>query len=372
MTRIFLVAVACLVAAPVPFAAATEKRCSNPDAALGVSRIVEIDTKAGPLFGDFSKYEREPRFLGPKEVVLTFDDGPMPRYTKPILEALDKFCTKATFFYVGRMATAYPSMVKEVMGRGHTMGSHTWSHPLNLRRRGLARAKDQIERGIAAVELAAGQPIAPFFRFPGLSDSGPLLAYLQSRGIATFTVDVVSNDSYISSPSRLAKRTIAEIERNNGGIVLFHDIKRSTAKALPAILAQLKKRGYKVVHLRTKSQVTPIAGITDQLEKKRDKKQASRKGKPKPLPIYEAIAPSTLAGDDDEPSLTELAPEPRQRVKSSAEAAATAPPQSSISGDDATPVRRTRRSRKRRARKKKVSTASPEVPSTISNAVRGY
>ncbi|MEE8099012.1 MAG: polysaccharide deacetylase family protein [Hyphomicrobium sp.] len=375
MTRIFLVAVAFLVAAPIPFASATEKRCSNPDAALGVSRIVEIDTKAGPLFGDFSKYEREPRFLGPKEVVLTFDDGPMPRYTKPILEALDKFCTKATFFYVGRMATAYPSMVKEVMGRGHTVGSHTWSHPLNLRRRGLARAKDQIERGIAAVELAAGQPIAPFFRFPGLSDSGPLLAYLQSRGIATFTVDVVSNDSYISSPSRLAKRTIAEIERNNGGIVLFHDIKRSTAKALPAILAQLKKRGYKVVHLRTKSQVTPIAGITDQLEKKRDKKQASRKGKPKPVPIYEAIAPSTLAGDDDEPSLTELAPEPRQRVKSSAEAAATAPPQSSISGDDATPVRRTRRtrrSRKRRARKKKVSTASPEVPSTISSAVRGY
>ncbi|MHA1179956.1 MAG: polysaccharide deacetylase family protein, partial [Alphaproteobacteria bacterium] len=99
MTRILLVAVACLVAAPVPFASATEKPCSNPDAALGVSRIVEIDTKAGPLFGDFSKYEREPRFLGPKEVVLTFDDGPMPRYTKPILEALDKFCTKATFFY---------------------------------------------------------------------------------------------------------------------------------------------------------------------------------------------------------------------------------------------------------------------------------
>jgi len=382
VTRILLIAVACLIAAPIPFASAAEKRCANPAAALGVSRIVEIDTKAGPLFGDFSKFEREPRFLGPKEVVLTFDDGPMPRYTKPILEALDKFCTKATFFYVGRMAMAYPSMVKEVMSRGHTMGTHTWSHPLNLRRRGVARAKDQIERGIAAVELAAGQPIAPFFRFPGLSDSGPMLAYLQSRGIAAFTVDVVSNDSYISSPSRLAQRTLAHIERNNGGIVLFHDIKRSTAKALPTILAQLKKRGYKVVHLRTKNQVAPIAAIIDQLKKKRDKKQASRKGKPKLVPFYEAIAPSTLAGNEDEPTLTKLAPEPLQRVKSSAAAAATAaaPLQATLSGDDATSVRRTRRSRKRRARKsrkrrarkKKVSTASPEVPSTISNAVRGY
>jgi peptidoglycan/xylan/chitin deacetylase (PgdA/CDA1 family) len=371
LIRIFLLAITCLIAVPIPFAAAAkEKRCANPAGALGVSRIVEIDTKTGPLFGDFSKYEREPSFLGPKEVVLTFDDGPMPRYTKPILEALDKFCTKATFFYVGRMAMAYPGMVKEVMRRGHTMGTHTWSHPLNLRRRGLSKAKDQIERGIAAVELAAGQPIAPFFRFPGLSDSGPMLAYLQSRGIAAFTVDVVSNDSYISSPSRLAKRTLAHVERNNGGIVLFHDIKRSTAQALPTILAQLKKRGYKVVHLRTKSQVSPIAAITEQLKKTRDKKQAARKGKPDLVPFYEAIVPSTLAEDDDEPPVIELAPEPRQRVKSSA--AATAPLHASLSGDNAAPSKRSRPSRKRRANKKKVSNTSPNPVSTLSNAVRGY
>ena len=372
MTRIFLIAVTCVFAALHSAASASDKNCPNPGRALGVSRIFEIDTKAGPLFGDFSKYEREPRFLGPKEVVLTFDDGPMPRYTKPILEALDKFCTKATFFYVGRMAMAYPDMVKEVMSRGHTMGTHTWSHPLNLRRRGLARAKDQIERGIAAVELAAGQPIAPFFRFPGLSDSGPMLAYLQSRGIAAFTVDVVSNDSYISSPSRLAQRTLRLVEKNNGGIVLFHDIKRSTARALPTILAQLKKRGFKVVHLRTKNQVAPIAEITDQLKKKRDKKRSSRAAKPKLVPFYEAIAPSTLAEDDKEPSVIELAPEPRQRVKSSSSATATAPPKPSLSEDNAAPRRPVRRSRKRRARKKKVSNNSPEPLSTLSNAVRGY
>jgi peptidoglycan/xylan/chitin deacetylase (PgdA/CDA1 family) len=206
--------------------------CANPESALGVSRIVEIDAKTGPLFGEFTKHEKEPRFLDPKEVVLTFDDGPMPKYTKPILDALDKFCTKATFFSVGQMATAYPDMVKEVIGRGHTIGTHTWSHPMNLRAMSLEKAQDQVERGFAAVALAAGQPIAPFFRFPGLSDSGPLLEHLQRRGIAAFTVDVVSNDSYIGSPQRLASRTLDQIEKQNGGIVLFHDIKASTP-ALP-------------------------------------------------------------------------------------------------------------------------------------------
>ena len=72
-------------------AAAEEAACKKPENALGVSRIVEIDTKTGALFGEFTKYEKEPRFLGPKEVVLTFDDGPLPKFTKPILDALDEY-----------------------------------------------------------------------------------------------------------------------------------------------------------------------------------------------------------------------------------------------------------------------------------------
>jgi len=331
--------------------------CANPEGALGVARIVEIDTKAGPLFGEFTKYEKEPRFLGPKEVVLTFDDGPMPRYTKPILDALDAFCTKATFFYVGRMAMAYPDMVKEVMGRGHTVGTHTWSHPMNLPRQGLSRAKDQIERGFAAVALAAGRPIAPFFRFPGLSDSRPMLAYLQERGIAAFTVDVVSNDSYISSPSRLVKRTLDQIERQNGGIVLFHDIKASTAKALPTILAELKKRGYKIVHLRPKSTFEPLPDFTAELEAKLAKKGGKdAEDKPGLVPFYAAIIPTTLEADS-EPAVVELAPEARERMhKSDASARATATPLSTT--EDPKPVRT-----RKRHRKAKVSKSEQPVTS---------
>jgi peptidoglycan/xylan/chitin deacetylase (PgdA/CDA1 family) len=348
--------------------ATAAETCPNPETALGVSRIVEIDAKSGPLFGDFTKYEKEPRFLGPKEVALTFDDGPLPRYTKRILAALDKFCTKATFFYVGEMAMAYPDMVKEVMGRGHTVGAHTWSHPLNLRRGSLARAKNQIERGFAAVALAAGKPIAPFFRFPGLSDSGPLLAYLQERGVASFTVDVVSNDSYIHSSKRLVSRTLKQIEKQNGGIVLFHDIKASTAKALPTILAELKKRGFKIVQLRSKSTFTPLPELTAQLEEKYGKKIAKDDAKFEPP---QAITVSTLAAVG-EPEVTELAPAARERTHAGGTHATASEPVVTATDGNANAAPPHRRTRKRRAHRKRTVTGAytGAVPS-LSNVVSG-
>lgn len=257
-----------------------ESTCKDPTGALGVDRVVEIDAANGPLYGEISVLQREENFLRPREVVLTFDDGPMPWITRSILDTLDRYCTKATFFSVGRMAVAYPDTVKDVVARGHTLGAHTWSHPLNLKRRGLNKAIDEIERGFSAIALAAGQPIAPFFRFPGLSDSDPMMAHLQQRGIAAFTVDVVSNDSYISSAERLASYTLAQIDQRNGGIVLFHDIKSATAKALPVILNGLKQRGYKVVHMRAKAPLVPMTTYDEELLKLLEKARPSAAGKP--------------------------------------------------------------------------------------------
>jgi peptidoglycan/xylan/chitin deacetylase (PgdA/CDA1 family) len=357
-----------LLSLAISSSAASAEPCPKPDGALGVSRIVEIDTKTGPLFGGFTKYEKEPPFLGPKEVVLTFDDGPMPRFTKPILDTLDQYCTKATFFYIGRMAMAYPEMVREVMARGHTMGTHTWSHPLNLRSQSLGAAKDQIERGFAAVALAAETPIAPFFRFPGLSDSGPMLAYLQERGIAAFTVDVVSNDSFISSPQRLVARTIEHVERQNGGIVLFHDIKASTARALPTILAELKARGFKVVHLRAQGTFTPLPELTAELEAKRAKAAEKEEAKPALVPFYAAIAPSTLEEGADEPAVTGIAPEARERTRAGGtHATATTPV---ASNEDGEPAAKPARSRRRTGRKGKTNGTSRPITS-LEAAVSG-
>lgn len=286
----FLAAGAMLAMAGASGAVRAAETCADPARALGVERVVEIDASTGPLYGDISVLQREESFLKPREVVLTFDDGPMPWITKSILDTLDLFCTKATFFSVGRMAIAYPASVKDVLARGHTLGSHTWSHPLNLKRRGLERAVDEIERGFSAIALAAGQPIAPFFRFPGLSDSDPMMAHLQSRGIAAFTVDVVSNDSYIGSADRLATYTLAQIEKRQGGIVLFHDIKSATAKALPVILASLQRQGYKVVHMRPKAPFVPVDTYNAELE------QLMAKSRPKGAPEGAQVA--AAAGSD--------------------------------------------------------------------------
>ena len=300
--------------APPAMANGLQQPCATDGPSLGISRIVEIDTSTGALFGSISTQSREPRFLEPKEVVLTFDDGPMPPVTRAILDTLDRFCTKATFFPVGKMAIAYPTTIKNILERGHTVGSHTWSHPLSLKRLALDKSTEEIEKGHAAVSMAAGEPIAPFFRFPGLSDSGPMLKHLQARGIAAFTVDSVSNDSYISDPERLLQHALKEVELNKGGIVLFHDIKPATARMLPKFLAELHARGYRVVHMRPKGHVAPIASYVDKLAPLLAKTGKSAAAGPGLVPFFGLVKPGELAEAADEPlPVTELAPASRLR-----------------------------------------------------------
>ena len=282
--------------------------CAHSETALGVSRVIEIDTSGGPIFGSATKREKEQDLLAENEVVLTFDDGPVPWVTKPILDTLDQYCTKATFFAVGEMALSHPAAMKDVIARGHTVGTHTWSHPNNLKRLSAEKAQDEIERGFAAVALGAGTGIAPFFRFPGLNDSDELLTYLQSRGIASFTVDVISNDSFIGSPQRIAERTLKQVVARRGGILLFHDLKRPTAKALPAILAGLKAKGFKVVHLRAKTNVVPLATLDVELQPLLAKAPASAL-----VPIYGPIPPA-ITVDGLVPVETDIAPPARSRL----------------------------------------------------------
>jgi peptidoglycan-N-acetylglucosamine deacetylase len=158
------------------------------------------------------------------------------------------------------------------------------------------------------VALAAQTDIAPFFRFPGLNDSDELLAYLQSRGIASFTVDVISNDSFIGSPDRLADRTLKLVKSRNGGILLFHDLKKPTAKALPAILAGLKANGFKVVHLKAKAPVVPLATLDVELQPILAK--AARRNV---VPFYGPL-PEPKTADNNVADVSELVPPARSRV----------------------------------------------------------
>ncbi len=230
--------------------------CVNRTDLLGVSRVVEIDTTSGPRFGD--QYSKdEVKFLQPGEVVLTFDDGPMRRYTLPILDALDEQCVRATFFSVGRMAISDPATLQETARRGHTIGIHTWSHK-KLSALGADAMKREVELGASAVAGALGTPIAPFFRFPYLGHSKSSLAYIQGRGMGIFGIHVDSADFRTKSPGVVLRNVMSQLDREKKGIILFHDIQPSTAGALASLLAELKTRGYKVVHMVPKHGATTL------------------------------------------------------------------------------------------------------------------
>jgi peptidoglycan/xylan/chitin deacetylase (PgdA/CDA1 family) len=237
-----------------PAKAAANPKCENPDA-LGVSRTVEIDTTGGPGFGSVQFKAHD--FLEPGEVVMTFDDGPWPGNTPAVLVALAAQCLKATFFPIGQHVSWHPDILKQVVAKGHTVGSHSWSH-VNLAKKSLQEAKDEIENGVSAVALAAGRPMAPFFRFPGLSQTPELTAYLASRNISPFSIDLDSFDFKLKNPDRVIASVMTKLDKQGKGIILMHDFQHSTAIALPTLLLQLKAKGFKVVHLKAKDAVTSL------------------------------------------------------------------------------------------------------------------
>jgi peptidoglycan/xylan/chitin deacetylase (PgdA/CDA1 family) len=251
--------------------------CTPGPNALGVSRTVEIDTSTGPRFG--FQYNSEQNILADGEVVLTFDDGPLRTYTKPVLEALAAHCTKATFFLVGRMAAADPEMVREYARRGHTIGTHTWSHA-NLQGMSALRARAEIELGFSAVQHALGKPLAPFFRFPYLRDTQATSTYLHGRQVAMFSIDIDSKDYRTSNPSSVHRKVMADLARVKKGIILFHDIQVSTARALPDLLADLKAKGYRVVHIKPKAPLTTVPEYDELAQQGLAKKDRVASGHP--------------------------------------------------------------------------------------------
>lgn len=232
-------------AAPQARAQPRETGCTPSTGKLGVSRVVEIDTASGPRFG--LPHYSENDFLRENEVVLTFDDGPMRRHTRMVLDALAAHCTRATFYMVGQMAVADPEMVREVAAAGHTIASHTWSHK-KLRAIGSAKALQEIELGISAVQRALGRPIAPFFRYPYLADTHATLGHLGQRSIAVFSIDADSKDFRTHDPAQMQRNIFAALAAKRKGILLFHDIQFSTAHGIRGVLDQLALEGYRVVH----------------------------------------------------------------------------------------------------------------------------
>lgn len=229
--------------------ASTDACPGNPNA-LGTSRVLTISPSEFRGIG--SMHYRQTLPLNDHEVVITFDDGPLPPYSNIILDTLASQCVKATYFLIGRMAHEYPSIVRRIYNAGHTVGTHTQNHPLALPRLPLQRLSSEVEGGIASVNAALGDPkaLSPFFRIPGLARTNSIDNYLTSKALVTWSADVVADDWFRHITAKtIVQRAMQRLEAKGRGILLLHDIHPATAMALPTLLQELKARGFRVVQV---------------------------------------------------------------------------------------------------------------------------
>jgi peptidoglycan-N-acetylglucosamine deacetylase len=230
--------------------AASAADCPGHPDALGTSRTLVVDPREHPRIGTMQYPETLP--LADHEVVLTFDDGPLPRNSNKILEILAAECVKATFFTIGNMARYSPEGVRKLLAAGHTIGTHTQTHPLTMNRMPIERARQEIDDGIASTKAALGDDagaLAPFFRIPGLLRADAVEDYLAGQGIQTWSADFPADDWRHISSARVYDLAISRLEAKGKGILLLHDIQARTVAALPRILETLKARGYRIVHV---------------------------------------------------------------------------------------------------------------------------
>ena len=223
--------------------------CAGNPNALGTSRVLAVSADKFARIGAM-QYERSLP-LADHEVVLTFDDGPLPPYTNHVLAALAAECVKATYFMVGRMANAYPDAVRRVYNAGHTIGTHSQRHPYTFANMSPEGAAREINDGFASVGAALGETkaVAPFFRFPGLMRVTAVENYLAARSIMTWSADLDADDWHKIGSGEVLRRALSRLEARGRGMILLHDIQPATALMLPTLLKELKRRGYRIVQV---------------------------------------------------------------------------------------------------------------------------
>ena len=185
--------------------------------------------------------------------MLTFDDGPWPNNTPAVLKALADAMRQGDVLPDRQARHLLPGNPQAGRGGGHTVGSHTWSHA-NLSKKSVDEAKDEIEKGISAVQLALGGPARRRSSASRRCRHPPeLVTYLGERNIGIFSTDINSFDFKMRKPEQVIKSVMTKLKKHGKGIVLMHDFQAVTAQAMPELLNQLKAGGYKVVHMKART-----------------------------------------------------------------------------------------------------------------------
>jgi peptidoglycan/xylan/chitin deacetylase (PgdA/CDA1 family) len=250
-------------------AALAGPNCTNNPDVLGTSRTITVRPSDFPRIGT-EQYAESLR-LKNREVVLTFDDGPVPEHSSKVLDALAAECVKATFFMLGINVAEAPALVRRAFNEGHSVGTHTFSH-IHLNEVPFEKAKQDIELGIEAVTeaLGKGRSPAPFFRAPYLEITKDLEKYLYARGLMVWDIDADSLDWSLESPEKVITDTLSVLEKKGKGILLMHDIKSQTARAMPVLLSELKRRGFRIVHVVPENGHVPNASNNSRLAHQSD------------------------------------------------------------------------------------------------------
>ncbi|MDM9619892.1 polysaccharide deacetylase [Rhizobium sp. AC44/96] len=229
-----------------------KQTAADGDAATPAARGASKHNLAGRTLTISSIHELR---LQDKEVVLSFDDGPIPGRTDRVLATLDQFGVKGAFMMVGEMAELHPALARKVALDGNAIGSHTYKHQ-DLATLSFDAAMAEVTRGEAAVTKATGVDVN-FFRFPYLADTRKLRSAVAMREMVVMDVDVDSKDYFNTSPAAVTKRTMDLLHKRGRGIILMHDIHNRTATMLPTLLSKLEAEGYKVVTLKFRKPAAP-------------------------------------------------------------------------------------------------------------------
>jgi peptidoglycan/xylan/chitin deacetylase (PgdA/CDA1 family) len=181
-----------------------------------------------------------------REISLTFDDGPDPEVTPRVLELLDRYQAKASFFCIGEKATAQPELVKEIARRGHSVENHSYHHHRAFAFFGISRLRREVDAAQATVAAITGRPPA-FFRAPAGFRSPLLDPVLASRGLHYVSWTRRGFDAVSADPRRILQRLTRGLA--GGDVLLMHDSAPVVLAVLPALLEQLSTRGLKAVSL---------------------------------------------------------------------------------------------------------------------------
>lgn len=175
----------------------------------------------------------------PGSVYLTFDDGPIPEVTPWVLDILDEFGVKATFFMVGQNAERYPWLVEEVKKRGHGIGNHTLHHI-----RGLNISVEEYRRDVDGCPPSMASQL---FRPPHGWMSRTQLKDMQ-KDYKVIMYDLITRDYSKRKNSQDVVNNVKRFARN-GSIIVFHDSlksRKNLIEALPESLKWLKEKGFEI------------------------------------------------------------------------------------------------------------------------------